>query len=80
LKLRRLDEAFIFNETIDRATYDEQRDRLREELTLAELELSDARIEKFDSQFSFGARAASSASSTVRPGTISSGDMNALTI
>ena len=28
--------------------YEEHRDRLREELTLAELELSDARLEQFD--------------------------------
>ena len=47
-KLRRLDEAFLYESSVDRATYEEQRDRLREELTLAELELSEARVEQFD--------------------------------
>jgi hypothetical protein len=47
-KLRRLDEAFLHESSIDRTTYEEHRDRLREELTLAELELSDARVEQFD--------------------------------
>jgi hypothetical protein len=47
-RLRRLDDAFLFESSIDRTTYEEQRDRLREELTLAELELSEARVEQFD--------------------------------
>jgi site-specific DNA recombinase len=47
-KLRRLDEAFIHEASIDRITYEDQRDKLREELTLAELELSETRIEQFD--------------------------------
>jgi hypothetical protein len=41
-KLRRLDEAFLYESRVDRTTYEEHRDRLREELTLAELELSEA--------------------------------------
>jgi hypothetical protein len=40
-RLRRLDEAFLYESSVDRATYEEQRDKLREELTLAELELSE---------------------------------------
>src|SRR4030095_15835415 len=47
-KLRRLDEAFLHESSVDRITYEEHRDRLREELTLAELELSEARFEQFD--------------------------------
>lgn len=47
-RLRRLDEAFLYESSIDRTTYEEQRDKLREELTVAELELSEARIEQFD--------------------------------
>jgi hypothetical protein len=47
-RLRRLDEAFLYQSSIDRTTYEEQRDKLREELTLAELELSEARVEQFD--------------------------------
>jgi hypothetical protein len=44
----RLDEAFLYESSVDRTTYEEQRDKLREELTLAELELSEARVEQFD--------------------------------
>jgi hypothetical protein len=47
-RLRRLDEAFLHESSVDRTTYEEQRDKLREELTVAELELSEARIEQFD--------------------------------
>jgi hypothetical protein len=47
-RLRRLDEAFLYESSVDRATYEEQRDKLREELTLAELELSEAQVEQFD--------------------------------
>jgi len=47
-RLRRLDEAFLYESSVDRATYEEQRDKLREELTLAELRLSEARVEQFD--------------------------------
>jgi hypothetical protein len=34
-KLDRLDEAFLFAQTIDAISYERQRDKLREELTLA---------------------------------------------
>ena len=43
-----LDEGFLYELSIDRTTYEEQRDKLREELTLAELELSEAQVEQFD--------------------------------
>ena len=38
----------IYQQAIDRATYETQRDKLREELTLAELATHDAKIEAFD--------------------------------
>ena len=47
-KLERLDEAFIYRQAVDQTTYDGQRDRLREELALAELELHEVRLEELD--------------------------------
>ena len=47
-KLERLDEMFIYREAIDRTTYETQRDKLRQQLTLAELAAHDAKIEAFD--------------------------------
>ena len=49
-RLDRLEEAFIFDRSIDRATYEKQRDRTQEELTLANLELQDSRIEAADTE------------------------------
>jgi len=40
--LDRLDDAFIHEHSIERPTYERQRDRLRERLALAEMELSAA--------------------------------------
>jgi len=40
--------VFIYQQAIDRTTYETQRDKLREELTLAELATHDAKIEAFD--------------------------------
>jgi site-specific DNA recombinase len=37
-KLDRLDEAFLFQQSIDAKSYERQRDRLREELTLAQID------------------------------------------
>ena len=37
-KLDRLDDAFLFQQSIDAKTYERQRDRLREELTLAQID------------------------------------------
>ena len=47
-KLDRLDEAFIYRQAVDQTTYDQQRDKLREELALADLELHDMRLEELD--------------------------------
>jgi len=47
-KLDRLDEVFIYQRAIDRTTYETQRDKLLEDLTLAELATHDAKIEAFD--------------------------------
>jgi hypothetical protein len=38
-KLDTLDEAFLYSEAIDVTTYGRQRDKLREELTLAKIDL-----------------------------------------
>jgi hypothetical protein len=38
-KLDRLDQAFLFEPSIDVDTYDRHRDKLREELTLAQMTL-----------------------------------------
>lgn len=47
-RLDRVDEAFLHERSIDRQTYERQRDRLREQLALAEIELSDAVLDQFD--------------------------------
>lgn len=47
-KLDRLDEVFIYQQAIDRTTSDTQRDKLRQELTFAELAAHEAKIEEFD--------------------------------
>ncbi len=39
-KLDRRDEAFLYSESIDLTSYSRQRDKLREELTLAKIEQS----------------------------------------
>jgi hypothetical protein len=44
----RLDRCFIFDRTIDKAAYQRQRDRLRTEITVAELELGDARFDELE--------------------------------
>ncbi|HUQ89557.1 MAG TPA: hypothetical protein VM096_18490 [Vicinamibacterales bacterium] len=48
LKLDRLDQAFLFAESIDIHTYDRHKDRLRQELTLLEIDHHADRLEKFD--------------------------------
>ena len=45
-KQARLDEAFIYRQAIDDQTYRAQRDKLRQELTLAQLQATDATIDK----------------------------------
>ena len=47
-KLDRLDDAFIYKESIDLDTYERQRDRLREELTLVEIDRHSSKVEEFD--------------------------------
>jgi hypothetical protein len=47
-KLDRLDHAFIFAESIDEDTYERQRDKLRVELTLADIDRHTVDLEKLD--------------------------------
>ena len=47
-KIDRLDDAFIYRESIDLGTYERQRDRLREELTLVEIDRHGSKVEEFD--------------------------------
>lgn len=47
-RLRRLDEAWLFERSIDEATYTEHRDRQRADLTLARLDLHAAQVEEID--------------------------------
>src|SRR6185436_386295 len=45
-KLDRLDEAFIYAEAIDLETYERQRDKLRQELTLTQIDKHSVELEK----------------------------------
>ena len=47
-KLDRLDQAFLFERTIDVDTYDRHRDKLREELTLAQMARHSSELEEMD--------------------------------
>jgi hypothetical protein len=47
-KLDRLNDAFIYKESIDLGTYERQRDRLREELTLIEIDRHGSKLDEFD--------------------------------
>jgi site-specific DNA recombinase len=47
-KLDRLDNAFIFAQAIDLETYERQRDRLREELTLTKIDRHGSQLEELD--------------------------------
>ncbi|MBY0495700.1 MAG: recombinase family protein [Cyanobacteria bacterium] len=49
-KLDRLDEAYLFAQTIDLTSYERQRDKLREELTLAQIDHHAESIEELDVQ------------------------------
>src|SRR4051812_6437892 len=40
-RLETLEQAFIFDKAIDRVTYEQQRDRLRQEATLLQIEMHD---------------------------------------
>ena len=46
--MERLEGAFIYERSISQETYERQRDRVQEELAIAELELHEARIDKLD--------------------------------
>ena len=48
LKLDRLDEAFLYSESIDLDTYGRQRDKLREELTLSKIDYHTDAVEELD--------------------------------
>jgi hypothetical protein len=47
-KLDRLDEAFLYSESIDLATYSRQRDKLREELTLSKIDYHAEPVDELD--------------------------------
>ena len=47
-KLNRLDEAFLYERTIDIDTYDRHRDKLREEVTLAQMDRHACELEELD--------------------------------
>lgn len=47
-KLARLDEAYLYERSVDQATYLSQRDKLREQETVIQFEVSDATIESYD--------------------------------
>ena len=49
-KLDRLDDAFLFAQAIDRTSYERQRDRLREELTLAQIDHHADAVDELDVQ------------------------------
>ena len=47
-RLDRVEDAFLYERSIDRHTYERQRDQLREQLALAEMELSEATENQLD--------------------------------
>ena len=49
-KLDRLDEAFLYSESIDLTSYSRQRDKLREELTLAQIDRHTDAADELDVQ------------------------------
>jgi hypothetical protein len=49
-RLDRLDEAFLFAQSIDATSYERQRDRLREELTLAQIDHHGEAVDELDVQ------------------------------
>ena len=63
-RLNRLDEAFLYERSIDIDTYDRHRDRMREELTLAQMDRHASELEEMDVEgiLAFGERVLPSAS------------------
>jgi hypothetical protein len=47
-KLNRLDEAFLYERSIDIETYDRHADKLRQELTLAQIERHSSELDEMD--------------------------------
>ncbi len=47
-KKERLDEIFIYDRAIDRSTYEQQKDKLSEDLVLAEIELRETKTSESD--------------------------------
>ena len=58
-RLDRIEDAFLHERSIDRQTYERQRDKLREQLSLAEMELSDAVLDDLDVGGCWGSRSMS---------------------
>ena len=44
----RLEEAFLYERAVDRETYERQRDKLNEQIVLAEMQERDAKLEGYD--------------------------------
>jgi hypothetical protein len=44
----RLDEAFLYEKAIDRPTYEQQRDKLNEQIVLAEMQERETKLEDYD--------------------------------
>jgi site-specific DNA recombinase len=65
-KLDRLDEAFIYAEAIDLDTYERQRDKLRQELTLTQMDKHSVELEKFDVEATARAGGAGESSEAVQ--------------
>jgi site-specific DNA recombinase len=47
-RTERLEEAFLYEKAIDRETYERQRDKLNEQIVLAEMQERDAKLEDYD--------------------------------
>lgn len=47
-RMEQVEEAFLYKRTIDQSTYERQRDKLREQLALAEMQEHDAKLEGYD--------------------------------
>ena len=47
-RLDQVEEAFLYEHTVDQATYERQRDKLREDEALAQIELREAELEELD--------------------------------
>ena len=47
-RLERVEEAFLYEQAIDRETYESQRNRLREEIAIGQMQLNEATADEFD--------------------------------